>query len=174
MILVNKETSYSSVATFYTLSLDKVQRQGSTIKFDLTIDITIGPSTTAGTSYPRTAYIYTSAGTLLGSKAIKPASASWQAGNEYSYAMTLSVAAGSAAAYSQVCYLRILHPSNQSQTSPAVWNGRKETSGGSAGATFTLSADAASVIQFNGASVNRVTLNGSVCDHIKINDVTIM
>lgn len=176
--LVSKETSYSSTSTYYKLELNSLNRAGTELTANFKLTVTLGSGTSCPadtTNSARTVYLYTSAGKLLGSYAVKPKSAAWKPSETYTYTFSITWDTGSTGAYNQTCYIRILCPNSTSITSPCIWNGSKSTSGGSVGATFTLSDDGSSgTIKFNGNVVTTVKFNGTVLSGLYFNGTKIL
>lgn len=148
-VLITKETSYSSIYTYYKLVLDNLTRKGTNISVTLHVYLTLGSKSGAGSNWNRTLYVYDSGGNLLASNAIKSGSVSWNENSSYNYTISFNITTSSGAAWSQSgFYIRILKsPSTASgDGGSCVWNGTTNKSGGSTGNTFTLSANASNLV----------------------------
>ena len=64
-VLITKETSYSSIYTYYKLVLDNLTRKGTNISVTLHVYLTLGSKSGAGSNWNRTLYVYDSGGNLL-------------------------------------------------------------------------------------------------------------
>jgi uncharacterized repeat protein (TIGR02543 family) len=141
-VLVAKETSYSSIYTYYKATLGTAPTvSGDRVNFSITLSVTIGSSSGLGTGAGnnRTAYVYDGAGNLIGSKLIKNGT-SWSAGQTYVYSIPCSAYTATAGGSLTGCYIRIQYSESQAYGSAAscYWNGKTNKSGGSVGNTFTI------------------------------------
>lgn len=143
-VLIARENAYTSVQTYYKATLASLSKEEAVLSFGVRLDITLGSSTglEEGASRTRTAYVYDSSGTLLGSKLIKDSSTDWSAGNTYSDTVECQATVGEDAGTLSGCYIRILHSttSEYGGTKSCYWNGKTESSG-NVGNTFSIAHD---------------------------------
>ena len=145
-ILVSKETSCTSINTYYNAILASTPNvQGSVLSFNIQITITIGSSSGLGigAANNRTAYVYDSSGNLIGSQLIKN-NTTWAAGQSYTYTIPCSTQISGYSGTLNGLYIRIQYTQEQAYGSIAscYWNGQSNVSGGSVGNTFSISYEA--------------------------------
>ena len=146
--LVEKETAYTSTATYYKATLASIEKTGTTLSFSISLAITLGSKTSIGkgSGKTRTAYVY-SGNKLLCSKLIKDANTTWGQGSSHTCTISCKTTVSGAAGTLKDCYIRILYSTTSDYgkgettdfTESCYWNGSKETNGGSAGNTFNIS-----------------------------------
>lgn len=153
--LIAKETSHTSTSTYYKLNLDSLTRSGSILTITLHVYIKLGSETAAGSNWNRTWYVYNSSGTQIASKVIKEGTTKWVENGSYDYTLTFTYNVGTNAAWSASgFYIRILGGSGTS----CIWDGKKSTTGGTVGQTFSLSASASNIVYFwNGSTWKEAT-----------------
>ena len=149
--LISKETSHTSVATYYKATLASMSKSGTTLKFSVKVSITLGNSTTldSGSSRVRNIYIYDSSGNLLGSKQCQDSSTSWSSGKTYSATVSCSATVSGGAGTLKNCYIRIQYSESSaygSGTNSCYWDGKASVSGGSVGNKFSIAYDASGTI----------------------------
>ena len=150
--LITKETSKSSVNTYYKLELNSITRNQKIITANCKITITLGSGTNLGSGNERTLRVYDSSNTLIDSIIIKSTTDAWAASNTYTYTFSFDYDTGVYTDWSKSgFYIRIVQTSGS--TSSCIWDGTSSVSGGNVGNTFSLSAGAAGVI--------RVKVNGA-------------
>lgn len=142
-VLVEKETSYTSIYTYYKATLETAPTvQNGKVNFNVRLQITLGSGTGLGTGSGnnRTAFIYNSSGELIGSQLIKN-NVAWTAGNSYAYIVSCAAPISSASGTLNGCYIRVKYSRSQDygDVASCYWNGSSGVSGGSVGNTFSIS-----------------------------------
>lgn len=168
-VLISKETSYSSIYTYYKAVLGSSPIvTNNQLNFNITLTITMGASSGLGTGEKnnRTAYIYDGSGNLIGSQLIKNNS-SWSAGQSYTYTVPCSMSVGNNPSGTLTgCYIRILYSETQDYGSvaSAYWNGKTNKNGGSVGNTFSIqySAGAFVLTLIKGTNIASVSGGGTI------------
>ena len=142
-VLVKKETSYTSIYTYYKATLSTAPKvEDNNVNFNIQIQITLGPSSGLGIGAVnnRTAFVYNSEGKLIGSQLIKNNSR-WEAGENYTYTISCSAPVSSANGTLRGCYIRIKYSASSDYGTgikSCYWNGSSGVSGGSVGNTFSI------------------------------------
>lgn len=149
--LISKETSHTSIATYYKATLASISKEGTTLSFSVQLSITLGSSTnlSSGSSRVRTAYVYNSSGTLLGSAQLKNSTTSWSKGNTYTGTVSCTATVSTGAGTLSGCYIRIQYSATSaygSGTASCYWDGSASVSGGSVGNTFSIAYDASGTV----------------------------
>lgn len=168
-VLISKETSYSSIYTYYKAVLGSSPIvTNNQLNFNITLTITMGASSGLGTGEKnnRTAYVYDGNGNLIGSQLIKNNS-SWSAGQTYTYTVPCSISVGNNPSGTLAdCYIRILYSEAQDYGSvaSAYWNGKTNKSGGSVGNTFSIQYSAGIFVLtlIKGANIASVSGGGNI------------
>lgn len=159
-----RETSYTSTSTYYDLNSVSVSHSGTTLSVTVNIDIQGGSSTSLGASSEKVRYLYMydgSGSAFSGTYTLKNSSTSW--GNSFSDSWTVTFTKNIGyGAWSSNCYLRI-GPNSDWNTSPSTnsfwWCGRKNTSTGTVGQTFSVSVGSTYVVPSISNQPDSITKN---------------
>ena len=144
MAVIAKETSYTSIATYYTLNSVSASHSGSTLTVKINLTIQGGPSSSLGTgsSNIRKCYMYDGSGNVFsGTYTLKDSGTYWGNNFNKTWSITFTKNIGYAA-WSSNCYLRIgVNESWNTAPSPSSfwWNGKTTVNGGTVGQTFSVS-----------------------------------
>ena len=142
-VLIEKETSHTSVNTYYKATLASTPtHNGTSGSFTINLTITLGSVTglDSGSTRTRTVYVYNSSGTLIGSQLIKDSNTSWNGNSTYTYSISCTDTIDSSVTTKEGYYIRILYStsSNYGGTKSCYWTGSKSTNGGTVGQTFGI------------------------------------
>lgn len=165
-VLVKKETAYTSIYTYYSATLATAPTvQSGSVNFSVKVQITLGSGSGlgAGTANNRTAFVYNSAGQLIGSQLIKN-NTTWTAGSTYNYIVPCTAPVSAANGTISGMYIRIKYSqtADYGSTKSCYWNGSSGVSGGSTGNTFSISyeSDTYTLTTAAGAYVSSVSGGG--------------
>lgn len=151
MALIAKETSNTSTAVYYILNSASASHSGSTLTVTINIRLVNDGSSSLGSgeSRIRNCYLYDGSGNLFsGTYCLKDSATSWGSSldNTWNITFTKNIGYG---AWSSNCYIRI-GPNTSWGTTPSTdsfwWNGKKTTSTGTVGQTFSVSVGSTYVV----------------------------
>lgn len=168
---IEKEVSYSSVNTYYTVTAGDTSYVQITdlttrpVKVSINLEVTVytGSNTTlgSGSTKTRTVYIYNSNGKLIGSSQIKNSSTSWSKNSTYSTTVTCTDTMVGGQQVISGIYVRILYSQTDDYggTASCYWNGKTSTSSSLVGQTFNIQTESA-------RGIPQMVYNNEQCLHL--------